>query len=101
MEAASDERTFTADAKVMAKGQVTIPKDIREVLGVGTGDRVTFVADHGKVTVVNSAAFAMKYLQDQLQGEAERLGLKSEQDACDLMKAVRDEDQGADKSEEF
>ena len=35
MEATLDERTFTDDAKVMSKGQVTIPKDVREVLGVG------------------------------------------------------------------
>lgn len=26
--------TFVDNAKVMAKGQVTIPKDIREILGV-------------------------------------------------------------------
>jgi antitoxin PrlF len=92
MEAILDKSTFTDDAKVMSKGQVTIPKDVREVLGVGNGDRVTFVVDHGKVTVVNSAVFAMKYLQDQLKGEAEKLGLESEQDVNDLMKSIRDED---------
>ena len=92
MEATLDKNTFTDDAKVMSKGQVTIPKDVREVLGVGNGDRVTVVVDHGKVTVVNSAIFAMKYLQDQLKGEAERLGLESEQDVNNLMKSIRDED---------
>ena len=43
MEAILDKSTFKDDAKVMSKGQVTIPKDVREVLGVGNGDRVTFV----------------------------------------------------------
>jgi antitoxin PrlF len=35
-----------------SKGQVTIPKHIREKLGVGPGDRVTFAAnDKGEVVV--------------------------------------------------
>ena len=32
------ERTFIDNAKVMSKGQITIPKDVREVLGVASGD---------------------------------------------------------------
>jgi AbrB family looped-hinge helix DNA binding protein len=30
-------------ATVTSKGQLTIPKDVREALGVGPGDRVEFV----------------------------------------------------------
>jgi len=33
---------------ITSKGQVTIPKEIREALGLKTGDRVTFVADGDK-----------------------------------------------------
>jgi len=32
-------------AKITAKGQVTIPKEIREVLGVDAGDSVQFVVE--------------------------------------------------------
>jgi AbrB family looped-hinge helix DNA binding protein len=32
-----------AAATVTSKGQLTIPKDVREALGVGPGDRVEFV----------------------------------------------------------
>ena len=35
-------KAFVDNAKVMAKRQVTIPKDVREVLGVASGDRITF-----------------------------------------------------------
>lgn len=37
-------------ATMSSKGQVTIPKDVREVLGIGVGDRVSFlVRDDGVV----------------------------------------------------
>ena len=38
---------FIDNAKVMAKGQITIPKDVREVLGVSNGDRVSFIVENG------------------------------------------------------
>lgn len=82
---------FTDDAKVMAKGQVTIPKDVREVLGVGNGDRITFIVNNGEVKVVNSAVYAMQYMQEKMSGEAERAGIRSEQDVINLVKSVRDE----------
>ena len=47
---------FVDNAKVMAKGQITIPKDVRDVLGVSNGDRVTFIVEGNTVRMVNSAA---------------------------------------------
>ena len=44
-------------AKVMAKGQVTIPKRIRELLNLENGDYVTFVVNKDKVQIQNSKAF--------------------------------------------
>ncbi len=41
-----------ADAKVTAKGQITIPLSIREKLGVKAGDRVRLhLSDNGELTV--------------------------------------------------
>ena len=37
---------FIDNAKVMSKGQVTIPKDIRDILGVTSGDRITFIVEN-------------------------------------------------------
>ena len=50
--------TFVDNAKVMSKGQITIPKDVREVLGVSSGDRVTFIVEGSNVRIVNSAVYA-------------------------------------------
>ena len=64
--------TFVDNAKVMAKGQITIPTDVREVLGVSSGDRVSFVVEGNTVRLVNSAVYAMQVLQSEMRGEAER-----------------------------
>lgn len=85
---------FTDDAKVMAKGQVTIPKQVREILGVKSGDHVTFIVSNGEVRIVNSAVYAMKYLQEQMAGEAQNSGLATEQDVVDLVKKIRGGDKG-------
>ena len=84
-------KTFIDNAKVMSKGQVTIPKDIRDVLGINSGDRVTFVVADGEVKIVNSAIFAMKQFQKQMTGEAEPLGLNSDEDVVAMVKELRSE----------
>ena len=37
------DRPLVDNAKIMAKGQVTIPKDIRDKLRLTEGERVTFI----------------------------------------------------------
>lgn len=83
--------TFIDNAKVMANGQVTIPKDIREILGVSSGDRITFVVENGSVRVVNSTIYAMQMLQTQMAGEAEVADIVSDEDVMNLIKEVRAE----------
>ena len=84
--------TFIDNAKVMAKGQITIPKDVREVLGVTSGDRVTFIVEGNTVRIVNSAVYAMQVLQNEMAREAERTGLTSDDDVMTLVKELRNED---------
>lgn len=50
----------------MSKGQITIPKDIRKILGISCGDRVTFVVENGTVKLITSAVYAMQMLQAQM-----------------------------------
>jgi AbrB family looped-hinge helix DNA binding protein len=81
------------NAKVMAKGQITLPKDIREALGVKTGDRVTLISQDNQVIMMNSAVYAMKMLQSSMKGEAEKAGLRSDEDVADLVMKMRSEEQ--------
>ena len=83
--------TFIDNAKVMSKGQVTIPKDVREILGISSGDRITFVVEDGNVRLINSAVYAMQLLQAQMANEAENTGLTSDEAIMDLVKEVRAE----------
>lgn len=91
MMAATVPDTFIDNAKVMAKGQVTIPKDVRAVLGLDSGSRVTFIVEKGTVRLVNSAVYAMQMLQNEMAGEAEKAGLSSEADINAMVKEIRNE----------
>lgn len=54
---------FIDNAKVMAKGQVTIPKKIRDILEIENRDYATFIVDEGKIQIVNSKTF----IEDNIQ----------------------------------
>ena len=84
---------FIDNAKVMAKGQVTIPKDVRDVLGVSNGDRVTFIVEGNTVRIVNSAVYAMQMLQQSMRAEAKKAGLQNDEDIVALISEMRKEDQ--------
>ncbi len=88
---------FVDNAKVMAKGQVTIPKDVRTVLGVDCGDRISFVVENGNVRIVNSAVFAMQMFQTQMKGAAEKAEV-TEEDIAQMITEMRrgENDEGAD-----
>ncbi len=83
---------FVNDARVMAKGQVTIPKNVRAALGVENGDRVTFIVEGNNVRVVNSAVYALMRLQEQMKGEAEKAGLLSEEAVAEWITRSRREE---------
>ncbi|MCL1799889.1 MAG: AbrB/MazE/SpoVT family DNA-binding domain-containing protein [Promicromonosporaceae bacterium] len=71
-------------AKVLPKGQVTLPKDIRRKLGVENGDRVVMVWDSDRVVMMNAAVYGMRILQREFEGVADRLGLETEDDVAAL-----------------
>jgi AbrB family looped-hinge helix DNA binding protein len=83
---------FVNDAKVMSKGQVTIPKNVREALGIDVGDRVTFIVDGNEIRMMNSAVYALKRFQKQMKGEAKKAGFMSEDDIAEWITKARRED---------
>ncbi len=78
-------------AKVTSKGQITIPIDIRKKLGVKEGDKILFIEEEGRVIMMNSSMDALRKAQAAFAGEAERLGLKDEEDVAALVAELRQE----------
>jgi AbrB family looped-hinge helix DNA binding protein len=78
-------------ATVTEKGQVTIPIDVRRKLGIGKGSKVVFIEDRGRIFMENSVVVALREAGRAFEGEAERLGLKTEDDVVTLIKEVRAE----------
>jgi len=76
-------------AKVTLRGQITIPAEIRKKLGIKDGDKVVFIEENGRIVVENSVRIALKDVQSAFRGEAERLGLKDEQDVVGMIKKAR------------
>ena len=85
------ERLFMDNAKVMAKGQVTIPKEVSEVLRIKNGDKVTFIVEGENVRIVNAAVYAMEMFAREMKGEAEKAGIKTDDDVISLVKELRAE----------
>ena len=84
------------NAKVLPKGQITIPKDIREHLNINIGDRLTLICEKDRLILVNSAMFALKEFQKAMEGEAEKAGLRSDEDIVELIMEMR---QGVENDE--
>jgi len=78
-------------AKLTSKGQLTVPVAIRKKLRLKEGDKVVFLSDDDGIRVVNASILALEKIQKAFAGEAERLGLKTEQDVVDMVKEVRKE----------
>ena len=78
-------------AKVTTKGQITIPKSIRDLLNLKEGSKVIFMQKGNDIVIQNSAMLALDRIQNAFEGEADRLNLKTEEDVVDLIKEFRKE----------
>ena len=76
-------------AKVTTKGQVTIPKSVREFLDLKEGSKIIFIQKGKDVIIKNAALLALEKIQNAFDGEAQGLGLETEEDVVEMIKEFR------------
>lgn len=78
-------------AKITTKGQITLPIAIRKELKLKDGDKVAFIEKDGNYILVNPVSLAIDKVREAFNGEAERLGLKDEEDVAEMIREFRKE----------
>ena len=82
---------FMELAKITTKGQITLPISIRRELNLKEGDKVAFIEKDGNYILVNPISLAIDELRKSFNGEAKKLGLKTEEDVVKMIKEIRKE----------
>lgn len=77
-------------AKISANGQITVPIEIRRLLGLKSGDKILFVQNpNGEVVINNASSQAIYKAQKAFSGVAEQMGVYNEDDVQTLVDEVR------------
>lgn len=77
-------------AKISANGQITVPAEIRRLLGLKSGDKILFFQKpNGEVVINNASAQAIYKAQKAFAGVAEEIGVYDEDDVQSLVNEVR------------
>ena len=77
-------------AKISANGQITVPAEIRRLLGVKSGDKILFFQKpNGEVVINNASAQAIYKAQKAFEGVAEQMGVVNDDDVQALVDEIR------------
>lgn len=77
-------------SRVTSKGQITIPKAVRERLNLTEGDKVAFIEKDGNIVITRSSVIALREFLDSMSAEAQAKGITEEELLNDL-EQVREE----------
>ncbi len=77
-------------AKISSNGQITVPAEIRRLLGLKSGDKILFYQKpDGEVVINNASDKAIYKAQKAFEGIAEQMGVYNEDDVQSLVDEVR------------
>ena len=70
-----------ASATITSKGQITVPKEIREALGVHAGDRLAFRAREDGTVVVEAETVDLRTLRGSLKPQRKGVTIEAMNEA--------------------
>ena len=76
-------------AKITSKGQITIPRDIRDKMNLKAGDKIIFFEENGKIFLQNSNSIVLADFQIAMKGAAKEAGFNSPEDVEIYIKNLR------------
>lgn len=77
-------------AKISANGQITVPVEIRRLLGLKSGDKILFFQKQdGEVVMSNASTQAIRKAQAAFSDAAETMGITSEDDIQAFVNEIR------------
>lgn len=71
------------------KGQVTIPKSVREMLKLNEGDKVAFIEENGRFIITKASVVALREFLNDISLEAKNKGI-TEEDLLAELEQVRE-----------
>ena len=82
------DRYFISSVKLGPKGQIVIPKEVREMFGLENGDTILLTADRARGIVLRSGE-AMQSVVQQIFSEEDTYGFKLRREQEDFLTAAR------------
>lgn len=77
-------------AKIADNGQITVPVEIRRILGLKSGDKILFSQmPTGEIVINNASSQAIYKAQQAFEGVAVQLNVKDEDDVQKMVDEVR------------
>jgi len=76
-------------AKLSSKGQITIPKHIRQRLRLKEGDKVFFIEEKGKIYFQNASQIALSQFQEGMDSQGQKAVFDTEDDVVNYIKEIR------------
>ncbi|MDR1313143.1 MAG: AbrB/MazE/SpoVT family DNA-binding domain-containing protein [Deltaproteobacteria bacterium] len=79
------------DCVISPDGQITLPEEVRKILNVSIGDRISFVFDNDMLQITTPLLASLLVLQKAIAPLRKQAGLNSEEDIVKLCRKIRKE----------